>query len=695
MRNRRVWLALVLMLTLSPVTAWASTVDALVAVIAGNDEKARADARQAFRHESIEAVPRLLPLLAKEDDRVWRAAFNILADFANSVSVPGREADRAAVTTELMTLVAPAQPEAVKIRGLRLLPLVVPDGYEVGPVAALLDSPELREKARAALRDIGTPEARTALRNYLKKADPEFQCAILDALGQLHDTASIAVFKDFTANQEPRLRVAAARALSWTGDPAYLAAVTQVAASADPATRSDAWDARLRLLNSIADKGGNWQLVVNEFQAMLQTDDSLLKQASLAGLGRIGDGSCVAPIFAAIKDADNPTWMIGIAALRSLQGVDVARALVTAYPDLPPNAQLEIIPVLGAKKHALVLPVLIDAAKSTDPAFRSAAFAALGATGLPEAMETLVTAARDGQGADKPAAAAALLDLADALRLENKPKQAGPAYLAALQSAQDKESRSRALTGITLCPVAEAYDLVKKAASDKDLQEPAVQALVGIAGVFAKAKQKDKALEAYQTIQQLNPSMAAAQEVVKGMYALGAKVDLSGALGIVTSWWVVGPFDLGPENQGWNADYLNREPHVNLKSSYPSGDKTVAWKHLLSDDPNGKIDLRANLADRDQCIGYAYTEITVKQDTDAVLRVGADDSEKIWVNGKKVYERFIARGLVVDQDKVSVKLTAGKNTILMKVWQNTLGWEFCMRIATPDGAPVSFIQKTE
>ena len=42
-----------------------------------------------------------------------------------------------------------------------------------------------------------------------------------------------------------------------------------------------------------------------------------------------------------------------------------------------------------------------------------------------------------------------------------------------------------------------------------------------------------------------------------------------------------------------------------------------------------------------------------------------------------------------------VKLKAGTNKILMKVWQRAMGWEFCVRIARPDGSPVSFTQETK
>ena len=118
------------------------------------------------------------------------------------------------------------------------------------------------------------------------------------------------------------------------------------------------------------------------------------------------------------------------------------------------------------------------------------------------------------------------------------------------------------------------------------------------------------------------------------------------------------------------------------------------WKRVESQDSQGKIDLRATIADRDNCIGYAYAEIELEKPVDAVLLLGVDDSEKIWVNGNKVFEQFTARPLQVDQDRVPVHLKAGTNTILLKLYQNTQGWEFCVRIVTCRW-PASAVQAKE
>ena len=117
--------------------------------------------------------------------------------------------------------------------------------------------------------------------------------------------------------------------------------------------------------------------------------------------------------------------------------------------------------------------------------------------------------------------------------------------------------------------------------------------------------------------------------------AAGARdTDLLGLLGIIGRWWVVGPFDLGEKNEGWATSYIG-EPNVNVVARYMAGKTRRQWKRVESQDPHGKIDLRATIADRDNCIGYAYAEIELPRPADAVLLLGVDDSEKIWVNGSQ------------------------------------------------------------
>jgi len=667
----------------------------LVQALTGPDQRARAVARQLLPRKGVEAVAAMIPLLTSEDPAIAKASFDILMDIGNEAATPGREADRKEVTDQFMVLVEPDRPEKERIIGLRLLERLVPPRYDVAPMAAMLkDKPMLRDKARAALQRIGTQEARAALRAALDGADAEFQCALVNSLRQLQDEASLEAIKSLTRSEDAAVRVAAARALAWTGDPSNLKWCTAVLNAADEDTGFDALDALLQLTDAIAEKGGNWQIAVKTYLDILKTGEGVLKDAALAGLGRIGDGTCVQPILDALENADVRTWLSGVDALRKMQGVDVTRRIVEVYPTLPERTRLALLGVLGEKKTPHALSVLQQAARSSDPAFRRAALEAFGTSGMAEGLENLIAAAHQGSDEEKTIARRGILDVADALRAGGKKGQAGRAYLAALEAATAGDLRTRALEGITACPDPRAYDAVMAAADDKDLKEPATRALIAVAARLTTAGERNKALQAYEKVRQMGGSAETTRLVAKQMRELGADVDVTAMLGVVTHWWVVGPFELGDDNKGWNTDYIG-EPNVKLDASYTSGNRKVVWKHVASRQDDGKVDLRADVADRDQCIAYAYTEITVDAETQAVLLVGADDSEKIWVNGKQVLDLFVARPLKVDQDRVPVRLKAGTNAVLLKIWQNNLAWEFCVRVTAPDGFPIAFAQKTK
>lgn len=578
----------------------AARIDDLLAALAGKDEPARSMARQLLPREGVAVVARLLPLLKSETAAVRDAAFNVLADIANDASAPGRQHDRAAVTVRLMTLLQPDQPATIKIRGLRLLPIVVPPDGDVGPIAALLADKDLRERAREALEEIGNPAARTALRDHLAQADPEFTCALLNSLGRLQDRDSLPRAVKLVEDSHPRVRVAAARALAWTGDPAHLKLVRSVAAAADPATIADAHDALLRILSAMESQPAHRTAAAAAYRELLTTAHGQVKDGALAGLGRVGGPTYVPVIIDAVRDEKPPTLLVGMAALRALPGADVTKRLVEAYPGLPPAVRSALLPVLGDRRDPQALPLLKQVAQSDQAEESLAALKALGESDLPDAVR----------------------------------------FLSELEGSGDTSSRA----------------------------------------VIHEIIEAQRRREAERRMRELSP---------------GARdADLLCQLGIIARWWVVGPFDLGEKNEGWTTRYIG-EPEVNVVARYMAGKTRRQWKRVESQDPHGKIDLRAAIADRDHCVGYAYAEIEVPKALDAILLLGVDDSEKIWVNGSQVFEHFTARGLIVDQDKAPIQLKAGTNTILLKVYQNTLGWEFCARVVTPDGKPVPLKQKAE
>jgi hypothetical protein len=244
------------------------------------------------------------------------------------------------------------------------------------------------------------------------------------------------------------------------------------------------------------------------------------------------------------------------------------------------------------------------------------------------------------------------------------------------------------------CPAPEALADIRKAATSEALKPLAARAIVAAAGALTAGGQKAEAIAALDVARSLDQSAEMTKLVVAGLRAAGAGGDYAAMLGLLTQWWVVGPFELGEGNSGWDKAYIN-EPEVNLQGRYMVGKRRLDWVKATGSDDRGVIDLHKPLGPGDNRIAYAYTEITLPTNTDALLLVGADDSQRVWVNGQKVFEHFVARPLVPDQDRIPVKLKAGRNTILMKIWQNTQGWAFCARLTTPDGNPIEFKQAAQ
>ncbi len=106
----------------------------------------------------------------------------------------------------------------------------------------------------------------------------------------------------------------------------------------------------------------------------------------------------------------------------------------------------------------------------------------------------------------------------------------------------------------------------------------------------------------------------------------------------------------------------------------------LTWKKMNPDD--GLVDFMdgASNGDLDYCVGYAWTEIEVANDTDAWLGIGSDDGMKLWLNGEMAVDRWIDRPSRLDDDVVPLRLKKGKNQFLLKI-QNVKGqWSFTARL---------------
>ncbi|MCL4217975.1 MAG: HEAT repeat domain-containing protein [Candidatus Hydrogenedentes bacterium] len=690
MTMRIICLALALCIGFAHVAAQASEIDALVKQLGGADPVAQSLARQLLPRESVEAVPKLVVLVQGDDQAVWRAANNVLADFANQAVLPGREADRKYVTDALMVLVAPGKPAEIKERGLRLLPLVVPSGYDVSPIAALLTDAELREPAREALEVIGTPEASAALAIAISSAEPDFAVALLNSLDRLDDPANVPLLSKLMNDQRLPVAIAAARALADTGDPAFLPAYRGLMERAWSEKQREAGGAAVQYLHAMAQRGGNWQLAMDLFRELLEgATDPVIQSAAIAGLGKYGDESVVDDIMRAIKgsngrDLEPPALL----AFRALRGPGAVKALLAAYPNLNDDMQVGMIFAFAEKNDPAVMPVLTAAAASGDALQRHAVLEALGQSQMPGAVAVLAAALASGDEDDKSTAVNGLTRLAQVLRDSGNKNEAGQAYLALYRVTDSDEAKQFALSGIKDCPVPEAFDVILADIDTAALDSLSPSLLAGMAKALRDAGRVEDAEKATDALLARADNAEAVQLAIDALRGSTDAREIAHTFGFVTSWSLVGPF---PWTASEAFQHINvNEPDVDLAATYTVGDKNLAWKPYQSPDAAGIVNLAEILGMPAGAAAYGFATINVDKDTDAVVRVGSDDGVKVWVNGEVVHENNVDRGMAMDQDQAPIKLLAGDNTLLVEITQGGGGWGFCVRLTQPDGKPLLF-----
>lgn len=674
--------------------AHAGQLEMLINQLSGADEVARSEARQFLRQQNpLDAVPKVLPLLTNENPAVWCAAFNVLADFANAVAAPGHDAEQSAVAAFLMALVAPDQPEQMKIRGLKLLPIVVPEGFDVGPMAALLrnEDANLREKACSALEETGTTQAAEALCAALSSADPALQADMLQALARISKPICEGSVLPLAQSEEPKVRAAAALALSSTGNPAYTEALVKVWKNSDLDTTFDACDALLRLADVMARQGGKYELSMAIYRQVLREETNMVHlSGGIAGLGRFGDETAAPDILAALQGPNGRELeCAALAAFEGLQGVGAAKALLEAYPNMSKEIQLGMLGVFGRKQDAQFLPLLNDAVRSGDSAFRQAALAALSDSQLPGALDGLKTLAASASAEEKPAIVESIQRMAQIFRNRGDREIAGKAFLALYQLADAPELKQEGLDGVKQFPVAEAFDVIMSAMSAEEVGNLSPGIMFGLAKAMSDAGRAEDAQKLTDTVMTRMNTTDAVRDVINVLSQGGqAAPDMGQRLGFVLAWRVAGPFPWSM-NDAFNVIHIN-EPNVDVNASYTVEEKAITWQPLSTAAVNGAMDLMGGIGTLENVCAYALAKITVPEACDAVVRTGSDDGIKVWVNGEVAVENNIDRGMDIDQDQGAAKLNAGENTILVEVTQNGGGWNFCLRLTRPDGTVLPF-----
>lgn len=153
----------------------------------------------------------------------------------------------------------------------------------------------------------------------------------------------------------------------------------------------------------------------------------------------------------------------------------------------------------------------------------------------------------------------------------------------------------------------------------------------------------------------------------------GKSIDSTLTLG---SWSSVGPFKGKDFDEAHKKDFVAIKNPLDLKAEYEvekSEDEKIKLKWTQK--PEWKDGEIVTFSGDNSAI-YLYREIVAELDTHQYISVGSDDSIQIWINGKRVHENKVQRGVEKGQDIVGLPLNKGKNQLVIKVVNGGGGYGF-------------------
>ncbi len=170
------------------------------------------------------------------------------------------------------------------------------------------------------------------------------------------------------------------------------------------------------------------------------------------------------------------------------------------------------------------------------------------------------------------------------------------------------------------------------------------------------------------------------------------------ALRSINAWRILGPF---PEERGRMHEVVfapERDAgQMNPERSYttPDGElrEWITTRRRIARGDELANDFLVDFIDvfgqqHDDATAYALAFIDAPADMAAVMAVGSDDGNVVWVNGEEVHRRKVERAYSAGQDKFPIHLKRGRNEILLRIGQVAGGWCFSARIQDEHGRPL-------
>lgn len=262
-------------------------------------------------------------------------------------------------------------------------------------LAALLIDPAVSHTARMALEVMPYTAAGAALRDAIGKTSGLTKSGIIDSLGERRDASAVSILAAALADNDTRVRAAAAAALAKIGTTNAAQALAAMHAKAQGDDRSILGQALVWCADRLWKAGNQGEAAAVHARLSKPTEDQVVRMAALRRRLQTPGPEATQVIALALSDDDPLVRQAAAGQLRHLSD-QALRQLAAKMSTLPADAQVATLAAIRLRRDKSLAPIVLKATANDHPTVRIAAIGALGIVGDVTALPLLMEAsARD------------------------------------------------------------------------------------------------------------------------------------------------------------------------------------------------------------------------------------------------------------------------------------------------------------
>lgn len=172
----------------------------------------------------------------------------------------------------------------------------------------------------------------------------------------------------------------------------------------------------------------------------------------------------------------------------------------------------------------------------------------------------------------------------------------------------------------------------------------------------------------------------------RGMENKAEYYTLKGGFIPENRWLILGPFE-SIFGFGHSYAYIPEEvTQIDTTAKYYGKNELIGWEKSSYKLLDGNYYIHGN---NDSSAAYFWSTVISPDEKDVIIRFDSDDMGTIWLNGIQIFKHDRASGTQLDRYTIPCTLKQGENTILLKVCNSTMSWDFYFRFTDADGVPFS------